>query len=292
MRKLLILATTVLVSSIHAYEYKKLIDPITDKISAEAEFKSKDDKAFFTYSCFDGKPVIAARFLNNQTTYDTDSQTILRFDKRKPLKVQNSVLASYKPTSEELTLRYGLIQELIKSSLLAIRLNNGATGVFDIQGIDNAFAKVNSEAGCPQVTDYPKLISSRKSAEIAYKKRIEEFHRLAEIERKEKIERQNKLDEEDISKMMSALKQKVKENWVRPQNIPTGLECDVKIYVSDWRSNSQSLTVKIIKSSGNKEFDESIQWAIHNSKPIPQTQSKKLLPKLEIIELTLSPDKD
>ena len=288
MKKLLILTVTLLVSNIHAYEYKKLIDPITDEVTAFAKFNSDDGKSTFTYICNHGTPIIVTAFADDKTTANPLVQTIYRFDKKEPIKVPYSTVVLSNPDYDDLTSHYQFMQELTQSKLLAVRMNTFAaallgltdgeyseTGVFNIQGINKAVLKVNKAGACAQITEYPKLIAKEKAKLEAKKQETAiEDQRNAESDLSEK------------QAIMAAIQMKVDHNWLRPPNTDNNLNCEVRVRLG---GNGSVLLVSITRSSGNLTFDRSVEAAIYKSDPLPMPTSTRLLKQFRDIRFVFKP---
>lgn len=67
-------------------------------------------------------------------------------------------------------------------------------------------------------------------------------------------------------KYMALVKDKIQGGWLRPEGLPPGLKCLIKIgAVADGTVH----TVTILKSSGNLAFDQTATAAVYNAAPLP-----------------------
>lgn len=125
---------------------------------------------------------------------------------------------------------------------------------------------------------------TRKRAE-AEKKRREELRQKAEAERRrkaaeEQLKQSLAAEEEaraeevrrgraatEMEKYLAAIRQRVSSRWNQPTNAPAGLKCVVR--VSFVPGTWEIVKAVIVRSSGNKTFDDSVERAVLASSPLP-----------------------
>jgi len=295
MRFLSISILLLIYTQTYAYEFKKNVDPITDEVTAAALFSSQDGKYVFSYACEHGKPMVIAAFSEEINTANPFASIIFRFDKKEPIEVKNSTLMPSKPNSDVLKAHHSFMKELAESRLVAVRMNtmlaallglaksdNAATGVFEIDGISQAIKRVNSTAGCPQISDYSKLISAKTSEEQQIELQAEEKEKQAAID--EHLQKEQDVSEKAL--IMAAIQQKVDANWLRPPNTPNGLSCDVRARLG---LNGSVLLVTVTRSSGHEGFDRSVEAAVRKADPLPMPTSPNLIKQFRDIHFVFKP---
>lgn len=72
------------------------------------------------------------------------------------------------------------------------------------------------------------------------------------------------MNERDKYKVL--VRDKIKGGWLRPEGLPPGLSCSIKINASP---DGSVHSVNIIKSSGNVAFDQTTAAAVRNATPLP-----------------------
>ncbi len=130
----------------------------------------------------------------------------------------------------------------------------------------------------------------RKRKEQELKQRLEE-ERLAELERqrrekqqqleKEARQRQEKLAQQkraaeaakraryvqgEVARYKGLIKNKITRNWIFPASYKKGMRCTIRVRLIP---GGEVVSVKIVKSSGNKAFDRSVEMAVKKASPLP-----------------------
>ena len=149
-----------------------------------------------------------------------------------------------------------------------------------------------------------KLEEERKKKEEE-RKRLEEEKRKQEEERKRKLEEQRRIKEEferslreeadaraeaarigEVQKTWAQqLASHIGRRWLRPPGLPPALRCQVRI---ELLPNGEIITVKIIKSSGNPSFDNSVENAVYKSSPLPLPDDPKAFER--VLEPIFTPE--
>jgi colicin import membrane protein len=125
------------------------------------------------------------------------------------------------------------------------------------------------------------------------KKRQEELRQKAEAERQrkaaeEQLKQQLAAEEEaraeearrgraatEMEKYLAAIRQHVTRRWNQPTNAPAGLKCVVRVRFvpGTW----EIVEAVIVRGSGNKTFDDSVERAVLASSPLPLPSNPDLL---------------
>ena len=125
---------------------------------------------------------------------------------------------------------------------------------------------------------------TRKRAETE-KKRQEQVRQKAETERRrkaaeEQLKQQLAAEEEtraeearrgraatEMEKYLAAIRQRVSSRWNQPTNVPPGLKCVVRVRFlpGTW----DIVEAVIVRGSGNKAFDDSVERAVLAASPLP-----------------------
>jgi len=131
----------------------------------------------------------------------------------------------------------------------------------------------------------------RKQAD-AEKKRQEETRKQLEAERRRKaaeesLKQQLVAEEEvraeaaragraatEMDKYREAIRQRVSNRWNEPSNVPRGLKCLVRVRFvpGTW----DIVEVVIVRGSGNKIFDDSVERAVLAASPLPLPSNSEL----------------
>lgn len=145
---------------------------------------------------------------------------------------------------------------------------------------------------------------AKKKAEAERKQRAaEEARKRAEAERKkreaEESLRESLAAEEraredaaraaraatELDRYKAQIIQKVERNWSKPPG-SKGLQCVLKVRVVP---GGEIVAVKVVQSSGNAVFDDSVQNAVYKSTPLPLPADPSLFEYLREIEFTFRP---
>ncbi|MGQ0618789.1 MAG: cell envelope integrity protein TolA [Panacagrimonas sp.] len=81
------------------------------------------------------------------------------------------------------------------------------------------------------------------------------------------------------------LNEHIRTRWLRPPGLPPGLRCKVRIEILP---NGEVISVKIVQSSGNPSFDNSVENAVYKSSPLPLPEDPKAFER--VLEPTFTPE--
>ena len=149
----------------------------------------------------------------------------------------------------------------------------------------------------------------KRKAELERKKRLEaERKRKAELERKKRLEAERKRKAEaarrareaelaaqleaeraqrEMATVMAAIRRKVQNNWLRPAGSRgRGLQAKVRVRLND---KGSVLLVKIVQSSGDPLFDESVVRAVYRAEPLPMPSSPRLMDQFRNFTFVFKP---
>ena len=88
---------------------------------------------------------------------------------------------------------------------------------------------------------------------------LREIDKLKETKILNRQKQQKVLSQSDLEKYSFIIKQQVLQNWKRPSNLNLNLKTEIQINLVP---TGEILSTKLLKSSGNKVFDESAMSAI------------------------------
>ncbi len=149
----------------------------------------------------------------------------------------------------------------------------------------------------------------RRKAELERKKKLEaERKRKAELARKKKLEAERRRKAEaarrareaelaaqleaeqaqrEMARVMAAIRRKVQNNWLRPAGSRSrGLQAKVRVRLND---KGSVLLVKIVESSGDPLFDESVVRAVYRAEPLPMPSSPRLMDQFRNFTFVFKP---
>lgn len=130
------------------------------------------------------------------------------------------------------------------------------------------------------------------------RKRIEEEKRRQEDLRRQLQEQMNDQLKQEAEERAEAarigevkktwaqlLNEHIRMRWLRPPGLPPGLRCKVRIEILP---NGEVVSVKIVQSSGNPSFDNSVENAVYKSSPLPLPEDPKAFER--VLEPTFTPE--
>ncbi len=86
---------------------------------------------------------------------------------------------------------------------------------------------------------------------------------------------------------MAAIRRKVQNNWLRPAGSRgRGLQAKVRVRLND---KGSVLLVKIVQSSGDPLFDESVVRAVYRAEPLPMPSSPRLMDQFRNFTFVFKP---
>jgi colicin import membrane protein len=165
--------------------------------------------------------------------------------------------------------------------------------------------------------------AERKRQVEAERKRQEEIKRQAELKRQEELKKQEelkrkkqeaerqKIAEDALQEQLiaeeqqrqeaaraerarqagdqykAAIRQKVSRNWSRPPGSQSGLQCVVRVRLVP---GGEVLQATVVRSSGNRVFDRSVENAVFKASPLPLPGDPDLFDYFREIEFVFSPE--
>jgi len=137
-----------------------------------------------------------------------------------------------------------------------------------------------------------KLAEEKKRKEAEKKKKLAEEKRKREKALKEQLEREQLAQTQtDAASALSALVDRiaaaVENNWRRPLNSQQGLIAFIRVKVA---LNGEVLSANVVKSSGDKFFDQSAEIAIKKASPLPFPSNPKYYEFINEFDFKFSPD--
>jgi len=149
----------------------------------------------------------------------------------------------------------------------------------------------------------------RKAEEERKQKAAAEKQRKAEAERKRKAEAeaeaarqreaeqalQAQLAEEAaqaraqsaLSEFIPYIQERVQNNWLRPIGSPPGLSCVIQVKLIP---GGEVVGTRVVRSSGNALFDESVERAVKKASPLPLPADAALFKYFREINFNFVPD--
>jgi colicin import membrane protein len=98
---------------------------------------------------------------------------------------------------------------------------------------------------------------------------------------------QIKRDNGEIDKYKALILQTITQNWVIPENLASGLSCQLLLHVAP---GGEIISVILIRSSGNELLDRSAKTAVLKSSPLPVPKDAALFDDFREIRLTARPE--
>ncbi len=128
-----------------------------------------------------------------------------------------------------------------------------------------------------------KIAEEKKVKALAEKRRKEKLAReQAERERKAALKKQLEEEQrEEADKNVTAhyvglIERRVQNNWLMPLNGESGLKCLLRVRLLP---SGEVIDVRVIKSSGNALFDQSVERAARKASPLPVPEDLRLFNK-------------
>ncbi len=162
-----------------------------------------------------------------------------------------------------------------RTFLVEFPWDNGDVSYFEysLTGSRTAIERAERECEAQQRT------AQAREQERRHELSIQEHQRLEQ-------EREDTLAQA-LEEYIGGIQSNVTRNWYRPTRVPLGLKATVNVVQA---TNGEVLRVEIIESSGNVEFDRSVEEAVWASSPLPQPKQRAVFDR-EIV-LLFHPDKE
>ncbi len=146
------------------------------------------------------------------------------------------------------------------------------------------------------------LEEERRREEEEERQRIEAERQLAESLEAEERERRVAAEAEERERKEAArkaraltaaekykllIRQKVSRNWARPPGAQRGLQCTVRVRLVP---SGDVLQVTVAKTSGDEQFDRSVENAVYKASPLPLPGDRDLFEYFREIEFIFNPE--
>lgn len=147
-----------------------------------------------------------------------------------------------------------------------------------------------------------KKIEKKKVQALAAKEKAEKDKKAAELAKQKAAEaaKQNegadnapqqagaKVTEDETNRHVAVIKRKVQENWRQPMGFEIkGLKCKLAIKLTP---TGEVLSVKVIQSSGNLEYDRSAELAVRKASPLPMPEKAALAKEFREFDFGFTPE--
>ncbi len=109
---------------------------------------------------------------------------------------------------------------------------------------------------------------------------------LADEEKSRAAARDARLASE-ADKYKAAIRQKVSRYWVRPASSRKELQCTVRVRLVP---GGEVLEAKVVRTSGDANFDRSVEAAVHKASPLPLPENPELFERFREIEFVFRPE--
>jgi colicin import membrane protein len=93
--------------------------------------------------------------------------------------------------------------------------------------------------------------------------------------------------ESALSQFIPYIQQKVQNNWLRPAGSPPGLSCVIQVTLIP---GGEVVGTRVVRSSGNQLFDESVERAVQKASPLPLPADSALFKYFREINFKFVPD--
>ena len=90
-----------------------------------------------------------------------------------------------------------------------------------------------------------------------------------------------------LSEFIPYIQEKVQNNWLRPLGSPPGLSCVVQVKLIP---GGEVVGTRVVRSSGNRLFDESVERAVQKASPLPLPDDPALFKYFREINFKFVPD--
>ncbi|MDH5377774.1 MAG: cell envelope integrity protein TolA [Gammaproteobacteria bacterium] len=140
--------------------------------------------------------------------------------------------------------------------------------------------------------------ADRKRAEVEAQRLKEEAQNALEAQQRLEMDEQRKrmlaeesqrLEDQQTRKLIAEkvkytalIKQKIESKWIQPLNAKVGMRCTINISIIP---SGRVISFKIVRSSGDKLFDRSVESAVNKSSPLPIPNDPRLASEFRNIDL-------
>ena len=90
-----------------------------------------------------------------------------------------------------------------------------------------------------------------------------------------------------LSEFIPYIQEKVQNNWLRPLGSPPGLSCVIQVKLIP---GGEVVGTRVVRSSGNQLFDESVERAVQKASPLPLQDDPALFKYFREINFNFVPD--
>ena len=90
-----------------------------------------------------------------------------------------------------------------------------------------------------------------------------------------------------LSEFIPYIQEKVQNNWLRPLGSPAGLSCVIQVTLIP---GGEVVGTRVVRSSGNQLFDESVERAVQKASPLPLPDDPALFKYFREINFKFVPD--
>ena len=90
-----------------------------------------------------------------------------------------------------------------------------------------------------------------------------------------------------LSEFIPYIQEKVQNNWLRPLGSPPGLSCVIQVTLIP---GGEVVGTRVVRSSGNQLFDESVERAVQKASPLPLPDDPALFKYFREINFKFVPD--
>ena len=123
--------------------------------------------------------------------------------------------------------------------------------------------------------------------EARERQRAEQALQSAIAEEEAQLGRQRQqLLSQAFNEYVAQIQDKVQRQWLRPQGASKGLSCKVRVRQIP---GGEVVEVRVVQSSGNTAFDQSVERAVLKASPLPRPRDASLF--AQEIEFSFEPEK-
>jgi len=152
------------------------------------------------------------------------------------------------------------------------------------------FFPILASADCDQCISEKSENVSSKPVPIAPPPNLVEELLVRAIEKtKRDEERREKAApfDEFSKKIVKTINKKISENWSRPSSARNGMEVLIEMRLND---NGEVVGVRVLRSSGDRAFDQSAIAAVRKAKVFDLPKGKEAFEAFEVIQLLFVPE--
>ena len=145
-----------------------------------------------------------------------------------------------------------------------------------------------AEAEAREAEEMARQMRKEAAHELELKQKAEEERMLREqlAAESKAVAAQSKKVQSTVNKFVGLIRQKVERSWNRPVTAKSGLVCTVYVRMMP---TGDVLDVRIVKSSGDRVFDRSVENAVRKAAPLPLPADRAMFSHFRELKFEFKP---